>query len=310
MKALVLSGGSIKGAFQAGALADLLTSNSFMPDAIYGTSVGSLNGAFIADRAATITDSNGDPNWVEIGNALHQFWIDNITAFNKIGEKRGKVSLFWSILRNDFVSLLKMDRLYELVVREIDPENLRNSPVDFYACSVDVQSGNAIYASAKTHDNILDHIIASTAIPFVMPLRKIGNTYHTDGGIREIAPLSQAIADKASEIICVVCQPENLTEEYFNTRSLIKLANRFMDIVGNETVNNDIKHCQQINDILKFYNIQPNGGANDPLQGKRQVKLQVIRPERPVEIALEEFNESDINKALVQGWEDSQQLRT
>ena len=50
-KAFVLSGGSIKGAFQAGALADLLTSKTFTPDAIYGTSVGSLNGAFIADRA-------------------------------------------------------------------------------------------------------------------------------------------------------------------------------------------------------------------------------------------------------------------
>lgn len=51
MKAFVLSGGSIKGAFQAGVITDLLTSGSFMPDAIYGTSVGSLNGAFLADRA-------------------------------------------------------------------------------------------------------------------------------------------------------------------------------------------------------------------------------------------------------------------
>jgi len=37
--AFVLSGGSIKGAFQAGVIADLLTSGSFKPDLIYGTKV-------------------------------------------------------------------------------------------------------------------------------------------------------------------------------------------------------------------------------------------------------------------------------
>lgn len=56
-KAFVLSGGSIKGAFQAGVLTDLLTSNKFRPDAIYGTSVGSLNGAFIADRAGRMASA-------------------------------------------------------------------------------------------------------------------------------------------------------------------------------------------------------------------------------------------------------------
>jgi len=49
-RALVLSGGSIKGAFQAGAIGHVLT--KFEPDLIVGTSVGSLNGGFLADRAS------------------------------------------------------------------------------------------------------------------------------------------------------------------------------------------------------------------------------------------------------------------
>lgn len=72
-KAFVLSGGSIKGAFQADALADLLTSKTFIPDAIYGTSVGSLNGALIADRAGRYVNAGNEVDWVSIGNELQNF---------------------------------------------------------------------------------------------------------------------------------------------------------------------------------------------------------------------------------------------
>jgi len=50
MKALVLGGGSIKGSFQAGAI-DALLKAGFKPFKIFGVSVGSLNGVFLADRA-------------------------------------------------------------------------------------------------------------------------------------------------------------------------------------------------------------------------------------------------------------------
>jgi NTE family protein len=52
MTAFVLSGGASLGAVQAGMLRALYE-REVAPDLIVGTSVGALNGAFIATRAAT-----------------------------------------------------------------------------------------------------------------------------------------------------------------------------------------------------------------------------------------------------------------
>jgi predicted acylesterase/phospholipase RssA len=50
MRALVLGGGSLKGAFQAGAIQAILEAG-FEPEAIYGISVGSLNAVFLIHEA-------------------------------------------------------------------------------------------------------------------------------------------------------------------------------------------------------------------------------------------------------------------
>jgi len=46
---LVLGGGGAMGAFQAGALVALLDAG-VVPDALYGSSAGALNAAFLASR--------------------------------------------------------------------------------------------------------------------------------------------------------------------------------------------------------------------------------------------------------------------
>jgi NTE family protein len=50
MKALVLGGGSMKGAFQVGVIQAVLE-NGFQPEMIYGISVGALNATFLANEA-------------------------------------------------------------------------------------------------------------------------------------------------------------------------------------------------------------------------------------------------------------------
>src|SRR5271166_427327 len=52
--ALVLAGGGVRGAYEAGALAALapaLAARGETPDIVVGTSIGALNGAFLAARA-------------------------------------------------------------------------------------------------------------------------------------------------------------------------------------------------------------------------------------------------------------------
>ncbi|WP_310590414.1 patatin-like phospholipase family protein [Dyadobacter sp. NIV53] len=49
MKALVLGGGSMKGAFQVGVIQAVLE-NGFEPEMIYGISVGALNATFLTNE--------------------------------------------------------------------------------------------------------------------------------------------------------------------------------------------------------------------------------------------------------------------
>jgi len=83
--ALVLSGGSIKGAFQAGAIKTILD-NDYVPSSIHGISIGSLNGAFLANKAGQ--DGNGQLPWKTYAQDLQDFWFEKITSFSAIGKKK------------------------------------------------------------------------------------------------------------------------------------------------------------------------------------------------------------------------------
>ncbi len=133
MNALVLSGGSVKGSFQAGAISELLKAG-FEQDAIYGVSVGSLNGAFLAERASSLT-KEGRPDWPAIGRQLEEFWKNRIDSFDKIAQTKAGPTVLFETLFNDFEGLVDTGNLHTLVKDLIKEENLRKSPVKFSGAS-------------------------------------------------------------------------------------------------------------------------------------------------------------------------------
>lgn len=297
--ALVLSGGSIKGAFQAGAIEKVLE-KGFKPDMIYGTSVGSLNGGFLTNLAGKTTTATPTLNWPQMGKDLVDFWINNITGFKKIGKKRNFISLGCRILFNRFDGLINTAKLRKMVKEILDETYLKQSPVEFYACSVNVADGKITYAKPGINEKIIDFIIASTAIPLVMPLSIIEENAYLDGGIREVAPLGKAIDDGAQEIVCIVCQPREMEKKTLKTGKLIELSNQIMDIVTDELVNNDIKWLEKINT-----HIEKNKGVDfiGPFSEKKIINLTVIRPDSPLNIELTDFNPEQITELIQIGRE-------
>lgn len=295
MNALVLSGGSIKGAFQAGVIAEVLE-RGFMPDRIYGTSVGSLNGGFLADRAGRAKIHDPAPCWPEIGSALEAFWKNRITHFSVIGRRRNALELGGAILFHCFNGFLDNSRLKKLVHSELSQNALHQSPVYFSACAVNVQTGKVVYAP-HTHPRILDYIIASTAIPLIMPVSWVDRNPFVDGGIREVAPLHQAIQDGADTILCIACDPKETEPVSMDVKNPTSLMNRLMDIVVNELLNNDIDRALAINEQLS----KSRGKLPPFLRGKRYIPIKVIRPEKPLEVELESFSPKDIAFLLALG---------
>lgn len=294
--ALVLSGGSVKGSFQAGALPEVFRAG-FVPDAIYGVSVGSLNGAFLAERAGRARKNGKPVDWVAIAEDLSDFWTNRIRGPGDLVKKRAFSGLPPAIF-NHFKSILKPTGLEELIETELDLDNLRHSPVKLSVGAVDVRTGT--FKSVGTDaPRIKEWILASSAIPVVMPIVDIRQNRLLDGGTRQVAPLAPAIADGAESIVAIVCQAENpavLADDY-NYGNLIALAERLMDVAVNALVNNDLARCREVNALLRT----PGVSAAAALAGKRVVRLRAIRPDIQPTFDIQSFTAADIAALQAEG---------
>lgn len=292
--ALVLSGGSIRGAFQVGAIVELFNAG-FRPDGIYGISVGSINGAFLADRAGQAGGENLD--WAAIGRKLEQFWLTHIDSFDKIGRKRSKTKLGRAILSNKFEGLLDMTRLKRLIRNTLDIGNLRNCPVIFKAGSVNIADGTLIQADI-TYPNLIDYVVASAAIPILMKIVEINQRPLVDGGLRDMAPIKEAIDDGMTKIVCVVCQSENISGVDIDLGNILQLAERYIDIVINEIVKNDIDWAEYVNRFCPQDSDRLTSGSGVI---PKPVDLTVIRPLISPAVDLTGFTQKDIEDLIEQG---------
>lgn len=301
-RALVLSGGNVKGAYQAGAIKALFNhtfpdGSMFTPEAIFGVSVGSMNGGFLADRAGAAVLAGKQPDWPEIGNEIEAFWRNNITSFGSIGKKRGTLELVGDVLFGKFDGLTTMDGAADLARANIRPDNLRASPA-YYACGVtNMATGDFLEASVQTFgDDILDYVIASTREPVSMPLMWINNMPMADGGIRNIAPLSPAIRMGAEQMAVIAMKPEQMTPDYAkkNFQNILSLLKRTIGTLTSEIMNNDLNEVKRINKACKV-------GNQMIAEGKRIIEFIEVRPEERLPIHVTDFNSQDIQTLIDMG---------
>ncbi len=291
-KALVLGGGSLKGAFQAGAVMAVLESG-FEPDCIYGISVGSLNGTFLAYEAARQWTETGTINWPQVGRHLMEFWIRSITGPESVAVMRSRWRTGYDTLLSRFDGFLDNTPIKNLIRENVDVEVLRKGPIAIKVGAVDIIEGDMVYADA--HDpNFLDYVFASSSLPFLMPAMQIGGDHRRaflDGGLREVAPLRVAIEDGANEIMCIACHAKRIFNDKFNYRNLLNLMDRVKDITVNQLVNNDIAWAE------RFVNHEHKLG--------HPMKLTVVRPTEPLDLDLLKFTSDDIGRLVVQGYQDA-----
>jgi len=317
-RALVLSGGSIKGAFQAGAIEEIMKSK-FKPDVIYGVSVGALNGAYLAGKMG------GTPGmtWPGAAQSLVQFWTDDVTSFDQLGRKRKGLGFALKILCNKFSGFLDMEALKTLIKKRLDVADIAKSPAPFFPGIVDLEEGKFFYATANekleragggpkkmieivfSKDHFIDLVIASTREPVKMDFISFnpGETL-IDGGVRNIAPLKSAIDDGAKEIITISAQTEEVKPQSGkNYRKLLTLAGRAVGIMTNEIVNNDLKLIGKINLACLQYGKKADGFkiTGDFLDGYCYIESTVIRPENPLDIDITTFTPADIARIIEEG---------
>jgi NTE family protein len=180
--AFVLSGGASLGAIQVGML-HALYERGVTPDFVVGTSAGALNGAFIASR----------PQTVATAEALGDIWR---------GMRRGRVFpldpfaglLGFAGLRDH---LVPQRGLRGTIERQLDVELLEDLPIPLHVIATDVLTGEEVRLS---EGSVADAVMASAAIPGVLPAVDWEGRTLVDGGVANNAPISHAVELGATRV--------------------------------------------------------------------------------------------------------------
>jgi len=295
VKALVLSGGGHKGAFQAGAI-KAIAQTKFTPDLITGSSVGALN---LLHLLNTITsEHNLGVNSRLLGPAveLYDFWEKKIQGPHNILKKNSKWVMAAGLFADNWPGFFSMDPLKKLMMDQITSD-LHHSPIKAAVGTVNVDTGQIEYHD-NSEPNFLDYAFASAMQPVVMPTSWIKGKPYVDGGVRDIAPLSYAINAGATEIIIISCQsPAPKTMRWKG--DVITLLSRTLDIMVHEVIENDIAECERRNSLIPWSGDSPGGYDNND---DKLINLTVIRPSLPYKHNIDSFMSSDVLNMLAEGY--------
>lgn len=180
--AFVLSGGASLGAIQAGMLRALYE-RRIAPDLIVGTSAGALNGGFIASRPQTTETADG------LGHAWKELRRGQVFPLNPL------TGLLGFLGSRDH--LVPDSGLRRLIGRQVQCELLEQMPIPLHVVAVDVITGEELRLSRGPTAAAL---LASAAIPAVLPPVAWDDRALMDGGVANNTPISHAVELGAREI--------------------------------------------------------------------------------------------------------------
>lgn len=197
-RALVLSGGGGRGAFQVGVL-EHLESIGWKPDIIVGTSIGSMNAAVYAVGGI---------------QRLQQMW-------DSIRTKDMHRFFRWKPWKSVF------DRApWKHTLEKYAPEDqLAQITMPIYMVATDITTGHpAVYTNGEKPERNKglyvrvpalkhEHLLASSSIPYVYAPIGIEDNQHWDGAVMYNSPLRPAIDAEAEEILMVLLSPYHKLEE-------------------------------------------------------------------------------------------------
>jgi NTE family protein len=304
--ALMLPGGGARGAYQVGVLKGIAeicghrqrSDNPF--PIITGTSAGAINAVVLATHAHEF--AHGIERLEMFWSRLHCHNIYRTDAWTvaKTGLRALGALLFGRFGLNAPRSLLDNSPLAELLQRELQLANLPRVIKQKQLQALAITASSYTTAVAETFfegaphlhewqryrrfghraDIGPEHILASSALPFLFPAQRIGNEYYGDGGLRLLAPLSPAIHLGADNILVIGTRDETPIER--PTRpvsypSMGEVAGYLLDTIFMDTLWSDISRLQRINRTLQLL------PESERLKSHlRPIQTLVIKPSRDV----------------------------
>ncbi|MDA0162147.1 patatin-like phospholipase family protein [Solirubrobacter ginsenosidimutans] len=181
MDAYVLGGGGQLGASEVGMLRALIE-RGLTPDLVVGTSVGAINGAAIAS----------DPT-VAMVQRLQDTWSD----IERSDVFAGSIINRIATLARTKTHLHGNEALRAALTEALPIALIEDLPVRFQCVAASIERAAEHWFAAG---DVVDAILASAAVPGILPPVEIGGEHYIDGGIVNSIPVDRAVELGATRI--------------------------------------------------------------------------------------------------------------
>ena len=272
---LILSGGGARGAYEVGVLEYIFSEfadargNAPKVDLISGTSVGAVNGAFVASAIGEMPGALKQlvSIWTDLelphvlGFGLRQAAGLYRVLLGGTGQARGVFdpaplsalvgrTVRWRRLRRN----IRSGALRALTVSTTHVGT--GQPVIFVdaAPGIGIPKGLGLHALVRRAKIGQHHVLASAAIPLIFPAVEIGDEIHCDGGLRLNTPMGPSVHLGMNRLLVVGLSTPHAADKRAvqdgkypgATYMLGKVLNAFLL----DHVNTDLLEVQRINDFL------------------------------------------------------------
>jgi NTE family protein len=178
--AFVLGGGGILGATQVGMLRALFEAG-VRPDLVVGTSIGALNGAVVAADPSPSAIDRLAGLWTSLSDS-------EVFSGGVIGRAR-------TLARNG-THLHPSAPLRRLLAGAL-PERFDDLQVPFQCVAAHIEQATAHWFDSGP---LVDAVLASCAVPGLLPPVRIGDAHYLDGGLVHSIPVGRALRLGATTI--------------------------------------------------------------------------------------------------------------
>ena len=305
---LILTGGGARAAYQVGflrAVSHLLPRGAPNPfPIICGTSAGAVNAAALAAEA---TDFHRAVRRILIiWKYFHagRVYRSDMLGVMGTGARWLSAMLLGGFGENNPSSLLDNSPLSKLLRERLDLSGIRRS-IDLgalYALSVTASgytSGQSVSffqsvpgiagwqrARRLGSPEIIDyeHLLASSALPFIFPAMALRREFFGDGSMRQIAPISPALHLGADRVLVIgvgrqmVRQPERV--KLGSYPSLAQIAGHALNSIFLDSLEVDIERLQRINKTVRMIPLEERSKNRMEL---REVDVLVISPSEDID---------------------------
>jgi NTE family protein len=306
---LVLTGGGARAAYQVGvlrAISEMLPADAPCPfPIICGTSAGAINATVLAINA-----DNFRQGVRQLMTVWKNFHVSQVYRADPLGviHNSGKwlaAALTGGLGRKTPISLLDNSPLAGLLGSRLDFDGVQRS-IDrgnLYAFSITCSgytSGQSVtFFQGKPGLEPwhrarrigipatigLNHLMASSALPFIFPATHINREFFGDGSMRQIAPVSPALHLGADRLFVIgvgrqlqTPQAERIKTEAYP--SLAQIAGHCLNSIFLDSLEVDLERLQRINRTLAIMPPEIRAKNNMPLH---EVDFRVLSPSEALE---------------------------